>query len=210
MLKTPIDVQASWGTFATEAGYTQHHRQFAMWKTADDLDRYRKAIESCRPEVLVETGTHFGGFAAWVADTFGVEVVSVDVSSRRRPDAGPLVMFVVGDSVAQAPAVAELVAGRRCMVSLDSDHHAPHVVAEIRAYGPLVSAGCYLVVEDGLADLVGPEHGRRLAPNVGEVGGPLVAIEQTLATWPGWRRDLEIEGLSEISHHPAGWWVRDD
>lgn len=208
MLATPTDPQASWETFAVESGYTQMHGGLPMFKTADDLDRYRKVIEATRPEVLVETGTYRGGFAAWVADEFGVGVISVDVSKRTRPYAGPLVTFMCGDSVAEVPVVARLVAGRRCMVVLDSDHHAPHVAAEIRAYGPLVSAGCYLVVEDGLADLVAPALGKRLAPDVARQGGPLVAIEAELAGDPAWRRDLEIEALSPVTHHPSGWWVR--
>jgi cephalosporin hydroxylase len=38
--------------------------------------------------------------------------------------------------------------GRTVMVILDSDHSAEHVGNEIRAYGPMVSVGSYLVVED--------------------------------------------------------------
>ncbi len=34
------------------------------------------------------------------------------------------------------------------MVVLDSDHSQAHVEAELDAYAPLVSPGCYLIVED--------------------------------------------------------------
>lgn len=211
MLTSPLDRAASWSTFSAEAGYTQYHCGIGLWKTADDLDRYRKAIEATRPEVLVETGTRWGGFAAWVADEFDAEVITVDAyRTKGRPARWPGVAFVSGDSTDTriAAAVADLVGGRRCMVSLDSDHHAPHVEAEILAYGPLVTPGCYLVVEDGLADLVDADRSRRFGSQIPERGGPLYAIERTVAVDPAWRRDLDIEALTPVSHHPAGWWVR--
>ena len=34
------------------------------------------------------------------------------------------------------------------MVVLDSDHSKDHVMAELDAYAPLVSQGCYLICED--------------------------------------------------------------
>jgi cephalosporin hydroxylase len=161
MFATPIDVAASYARFDAESGYTQYHAGLAMWKVSDDLDRYRKAIEACQPEVLVETGTKWGGFAAWVADTFGCDVVTVDVlRAEGRPDSWPRVTFVAGDSMAPATAaqVAGLVADRRCMVSLDADHHAGHVMREIELYAPLVSPGCYLVVEDGRPAVGSPDR----------------------------------------------------
>jgi len=36
----------------------------------------------------------------------------------------------------------------RVMVFLDSDHRTEHVAKELKAYGPLVTPGCYMVVDD--------------------------------------------------------------
>lgn len=211
MLETPIDVDASMATFADTAGFTQHHAGLGMWKTTADLDRYRHVIEKTRPEVIVETGTRWGGTAAWLADTFGVQVITVDVSEPSyEACTWPGVWFVAGSSIDPdvVARVTEEVSGRRCMVSLDSDHHGPHVEAEIRAYGPLVTPGCYLVVEDGLADLVDSKQARRFGRQIPAVGGPLAAVTRELVGAAGWERDLAVEGLSPISHHPAGWWRR--
>jgi cephalosporin hydroxylase len=206
-----IDLAASYRVLS-DADAFPHHAGLQMWKTEDDLARYRVAITETRPDVLVETGTHTGGFAAWVADTFGIRVVSVDIAPRRsRPAHWPGVTFIVGDSA--APATAEAVAAAvggagRVMVTLDSDHHAPHVLNEIGRYAPLVTAGCHLVVEDGLADLLPPEQARLFGARIPEEGGPLVAVSATLAAGPGWCRDIGLEGLSRVSHNPAGWWRR--
>ena len=183
------------------------------WKLEADLDRYREVIEQTRPDVLIETGTRYGGSALWFA-LLGLDVITIDID-----DATPTGYEALSSSVHRVvdingsthpgvvEAVAGMVEGLRVMVSLDSDHHMPHVVAEIEAYAPLVSPGCYLVVEDGIFDLA---ENRRDAANGGinipTIGGPFRAIEATLAEWSGWERDRVIEAMSPLSHHPAGWW----
>lgn len=211
MLDTPIDVAASMATFTNQAGFTQQHAGLNMWKSAADLDRYRHIIEGDRPEVVVECGTRWGGTAAWIADSFGVDVVTVDIAEPSfEAQSWPRVTFVLGSSTTSGSIerVTALVGGRRCVVILDSDHHGPHVEAEIRAYAPLVTPGCHLVVEDGLADLVNSKHARRFGRQIPAVGGPLTAIMRTLVGVDGWERDLEVEALSRVSHSPGGWWRR--
>jgi len=209
-LETNVDVAASMATFDQREGFTQHYNGVDMWKTADDLARYELVLERSRPELVVETGTRWGGFAHWLADRHGLDVVTVDLGGIEYDRAFPRVTSLVGDSVSGriVDTVTALAAGRRTMAVLDSDHHASHVAAEIRAYGPLVTPGCYLVVEDGLADLAEAEAARRFGRCIPEDGGPLAAIEQELAGADGWVRDREVEDLTRISHHPAGWWRR--
>lgn len=204
-LPVHIDIDASLRTLEAN-----EHVHDGMLKLPADLDRYRQIIEATKPEVIVETGTHTGSSARWFFQ-HGVDVVTVD---RERVDPGPdrpCPTFVTGGSADAAIAanVAELVAGRRCMVSLDSDHSAVHVAKEIELYGPLVSPGCYLVVEDGIFGYASQEL--RAAHGLGDmVGSPLDAIEKHLAANPDWSRDVAIERTHPISHHPAGWWVRNE
>ena len=92
------------------------------------------------------------------------------------------------------------------MVVLDSEHSAPHVAREIELYGPLVTPGCYLVVEDAL---FGYGHEIRQQHGMGHLDGtPLDAIAKCLVDNPDWSRDLAIERTDPISSNPAGWWVR--
>lgn len=193
------------------------------WKLADDLARYGEIIYQTQPDVIVECGTRYGGSALWFA-TFGVDVVTVDIKDSTpagydaiRPavasdDGVPgSVTRIVDERGSVHPRVVERVAGMveglRVMVSLDSDHHAPHVEEEIRGYAPLVSPGCYLVVEDGIFDLAeNPKDARNGGHMIPELGGPFRAVEATLGGWKGWERDRAIEAMSPLTHHPAGWW----
>ena len=184
------------------------HVHDGMLKLPADLDRYRQVIEATKPEVLVETGTRIGASACWFAEQ-GPEVITVDVKPTLNQLPYPKVTPVIGDSADPdvVARMAELVAGRRCMVSLDSDHSAAHVADEIKLYGPLVTPGCYLVVEDGIFGYA-PRPLRAQHGLGGMVGSPLDAIVEHLDGNPDWSRDLAVEKLSPTSHSPAGWWLR--
>jgi cephalosporin hydroxylase len=66
------------------------------------------------------------------------------------------VTFIQGDSIdpGTVSRVADLCAGKRTMVIADGNHAAAHVLQEMRAYGPMVSTGCYFIAEDGIVDVM--------------------------------------------------------
>ena len=59
------------------------------------------------------------------------------------------------------------------MVSIDSDHHAPHVSRELTLYSPLVTPGQYMVVEDTHF------NGHPILPRFGP--GPYEAVQAFLS-----------------------------
>ena len=78
----------------------------------------------------------------------GGKVITIDIE----PEVVPVhesIVFLRGSSVSETilDAVRELVSGK-VMVVLDSSHRARHVYNEILSYGPMVTKGQYLVVED--------------------------------------------------------------
>lgn len=200
-----------------------------LLQLATDLDRYEQIIAATRPEVVVETGTWTGAKARWFAER-GLDVITIDVNPETGN--GDAALTLEGVDVANAtatpgadgsgsivwikadscdPATVELVVagigGRRCMVSLDSDHSAAHVAREIELYGPLVSAGCYLVVEDTIFAHA-PQPILDMHFPAGLEGAPLDAVADMLHGNPDWSRDIAVERAHPTSHHPAGWWVR--
>lgn len=207
-----IDVEASLATFARRE-HIQREQGIKVLKLAADLDRYAKVIDATEPEVIVECGNRFGGSALWF-ERHGLDVVAVDIDPWAGWRARPLATrttWITGSSAdpAVAEQVADLVRGRRTMVTLDSDHTAPHVSREIALYGPLTSPGCYLVVEDTIFEFAPAAQLRELvlAPLI-DAGAPLTAVEKLLDGNYEWDRDEDIERLHPTSHHPAGWWVR--
>jgi cephalosporin hydroxylase len=124
----------------------------------------QEIVVETRPERIVEAGALCGGSATmWAMLLEHVvpdgRVVAIDRQDsmdparavdvfRRRVD------FVQGSTVDSAVVarVAEMVEGYRTMVILDSAHDAPHVAAELDAYAPMVTPGCYLIVQDGFVN----------------------------------------------------------
>jgi cephalosporin hydroxylase len=185
----------------TDASAVATTRQNAegMIKTWEDLARYRRILEDTKPDVVVECGSAFGGSAAWFRDQ-GLDVVSIDTLDQVYEGHRDAATWITGSSTdpAVVAQVKKLVKGRRTMIVLDSDHHADHVAEEIRLYAPLVSRGCFLVVEDGIVRWMPGE----------DYPGPLEAIEAVMPPPGRWQRAVEIEQMYPVTMHPAGWWFR--
>ncbi len=127
-----------------------------------DILAMQELIWSIKPERIIETGVAHGGsivFHASMLELLGGEgrVLGIDIDirahNRREIEAHPMARRIdllqgsstAADIVAQAAASAR---GKRTLVILDSNHTHDHVLEELRAYGPLVSKGSYLVVMD--------------------------------------------------------------
>lgn len=149
-----------------------------------DMWIYQEILFSLRPDVIVETGTAYGGsayFLATICDLIGAgRIVTVDIEARDDRPEHPRITYLTGDS-ADADVVArvatEISEGESVMVILDSKHHRDHVLAEMRAYGPLVTEGHYLIAEDTTINLGVPKPKGRPYPRP----GPRDAVDEFLA-----------------------------
>ncbi len=214
------DSERTWATF-TEGTFHQHIQGVELQKSADDLDRYQEAIETSQPDLVIETGTREGGSALWFAEQ-GLQVITIDLlggagQQARNRRVHESIWYLGGYSSTKLPHAEMEWIRRHCdkkrvMVSLDSDHHTPHVIDEIHLWMEFVTKGCYLVVEDACFDMWEPDRARVGGARIPELGGPLPAIQESaehLLTSGFWR-DEAIEGLTGISHSPVGWWRNGD
>lgn len=170
-----------------------------------DLWIYQEIIYETEPEVIVETGTHGGGSALFLAHMCDLanrgRVISVDIVDWPDLPVHPRIQYVVGSSVLPelVAHVAEACQGKRTMIILDSDHKKPHVLEELKAYSALVTPGCYLIVEDTNV------NGHPAFPQHGE--GPMEALDEFLAG----NSDFAIDQARErflLTMNPRGYLRR--
>lgn len=166
-------------------------------KFPQDLLMYAQVIFKRKPDYIIETGTKFGGSGLFFADMImlcgGKKVFSIDIASRER-QSHPFLEYIAGSST--NPSIVERIKSEisgSVMVSLDSDHNRKHVLNEMNLYGPMVTRGQYMVVEDAYVRAWRPYD-------------PFIAIEEFLKTHKEFRRyDLEKQFLLAIT---KGGWLR--
>ena len=170
------------------------------WKAPTDMVIYAELIHALRPTVIIECGVYRGGsslFLAHMLELLGQgQVIAIDIHDtddigpdprgQMRPT-HPRLRYIKGSSVdTHVVGMVDLACQADpgpVLVILDSDHTAPHVLAELQAYGPLATV---IVVED--TDL-----GHEVIPEWGP--GPREAVDEWLARNPDWYADRAMERL---------------
>lgn len=170
-----------------------------------DLWVYQELLVRTRPDIVIETGTRFGGSALFFAMIFDQldhgRVITIDIEVQPvRPD-HPRISYINGSSIEAAviEQVQDAVGNQRAMVVLDSDHRADHVYQEMIAYNALVQAGDYLVVEDTNV------NGHPAYPDFGE--GPMEAVDRFLSESDEFVVDQRCERFL-MTLNPSGYLRR--
>ncbi len=169
-----------------------------------DLWMYQELLIRVRPDVIFETGTFSGGSAHYMASICDLldrgRVVTVDLWPKPNRPEHPRITYLEGSSTSPEilGRIAEEASGT-VMVILDSDHSRTHVLDELEAYGPLVTPGSYLIVED--TNLNGHPVHRRFGP------GPMEAAEEFLTAHPEFVVDRECEKYF-LTFNPRGYLKR--
>jgi cephalosporin hydroxylase len=185
-----------------------------------DIVALQEVIWETRPQLVIETGIARGGsliLSASILELVGEgEVLGIDIDirehNRRAIESHPLahrVRMVEGSSVdeavvAQATTAASAV--ERVMVILDSDHTHEHVLAELRAYAPLVTVGQFLVVADTFVEAIPPQEHRPRPWGPGN--NPATALQAWLDEAPGFEPDRFVNAKLLVTASPGGYLRR--
>lgn len=190
-------------------------------KNPCDLWIYQELVWRLKPDVIVETGTAYGGSALYLAHlqdligkgtTITIDIIGTEVFKER--PSHPRISYIRGDSGSAAigAQVQDLInihdrerrgSGQKkdqvVMVILDAEHTREHVQRELAIYPQMVTKGSYLIVED--TNL----NGRPVAAHYGE--GPAEAIAAWLPEHPEFVPDPECERYY-LTFNPGGYLCR--
>lgn len=191
----------------------------------EDMIRIQEVIYAIKPDVIIETGVAHGGSLIFYASLCKAmekgRIVGIDIEIRPHNRAAieahemmPLITLVEGSST--DPAIVGKVRGmikpgETVLVLLDSNHSYAHVMAELEAYGPMVTPGSYIVATDGIMkDLVGAPR----SESDWAVNNPHAAARDFVAKSPDFRADEPVfpfnEGMvtERVTYWPGSYLKR--
>lgn len=185
-----------------------------------DIMATQEVIWNTKPDIIIETGVARGGSMIFMASLLQVigkgRVIGVDIDIRAHNRQAiethllaPRITLIEGPSTTAETlekVKAEIPAGASVMVVLDSDHSRDHVLAELRAYGPLVTDGQYLVVADtllGHGDMSQTPTKRSKIWYPGDE--PYAALNAYLGETDRFEVDEALNGKLVLSSSPGGY-----
>jgi len=174
-----------------------------------DLWIYQDILCEVLPDVIIETGSMFGGSALYLAHICDIlnhgKVVSVDITDSfsdgtliERPK-HDRITYITGSSVSQLVLDQLKTYDGKILVTLDSDHSKDHVLQELNLYAPFVSIGSYLIVEDTNV------NGHPVCCDHGP--GPFEAVTEFLVNNKNFQIDISREKFM-MTQNPSGYLKR--
>jgi len=169
-----------------------------------DLWVFQEIVWDVRPRLVIELGTYLGGTTLFLAHQLellgdGGRVISVDIRELPRP-VHSRIEYLLGDT--QDDAIRNQVqsvahgCGGAVLVIHDADHRYAPCLADLEAYGPLVTDGSYLIVEDTNV------NGHPVLNDWGP--GPWEAVETFLERQPAFQVDPAREKFL-MTYNPRGY-----
>ena len=173
-----------------------------------DLWLYQELIFDLKPDLIIETGTRFGGSALFLASMCDLVnkglVVTIDIDTEPERPEHPRIKYISGSStdlavIQNLQSTFNVSNLKSVLVILDSDHSEHHVFEELKLYSPFVTLGSYVIVEDSNI------NGNPVLPNCGS--GPMEAIQRFIID----NKKFVIDSFNEkllLSFSPSGFLKR--
>ena len=184
----------------------------------NDIVMMQELIWKVQPDVIIETGVAHGGSAVLYASILELigkgKVIGVDIEIREHNrlainshplsrrinlvDGSSTALEIVDEIRSKIPTMGEV------LVVLDSNHSYEHVFSEIELYEEFVSPGGYMVVMDGVQQMLSDTPSGKAE---WKRDNPLRAIKDFLIRHPDWEIDSHYT-RTQISCNPNGFLRR--
>lgn len=175
----------------------------ATQKCPLDLFIYQEIIYEVKPDIIIETGTAYGGGALYLAKICDLinkgQVITIDIKNSHSNLHHKRITYLIGSSTSKEiiSKLKKLINNKRkILVILDSDHSKNHVLNELRIYSGFVSKNSYIIVEDSNV------NGHPVNPNHGP--GPMEALKEFIKE----NRSFVIDKTKEkflLTFNPNGY-----
>jgi cephalosporin hydroxylase len=201
-----------------------------------DIVAVQELVWTVRPDLIIETGIAHGGSLILSASLLALldmcdaiergatfdprhsrrRVIGIDIDirshNRQAIESHPMasrIEMIEGSSISSDVVTAvhqRAKAFPSIMVLLDSNHTHEHVLSELEAYAPLVSAGSYCVVFDTVVD----DMPKTMFPDRpwGPGDNPKTAVLEFLHSHPEFEIDADIPNKLLITVAPDGYLRR--
>ncbi len=199
-----------------EHWYQQEWLGVPIWQLPDDLIRLQKIVWDLKPELIIETGTKYGGMTLYLGslldmarapDTARIVTVDIEILDGVRetianhPCGGRVAEVIEGDAASETTLEAMRAHRARadgpCLIALDDFHDGAHVLKELQLYSELTRSGDILIVFDTVfADFADTPLGdpSDKYPDMAN-SNPRLALEKWLSS----TSDFEV--ITEYSHY---------
>lgn len=195
-------------------------------QSPQDIMALQEIIWNVKPDIIIETGIAHGGSLILSASMLTLleacgeiengQVLGIDIDIREHnkkaieahPMSKKITMFQ-GSSIDKEMIenVRQFIKkGKKILVCLDSNHTHEHVLAELKAYAPLVSVGSYCVVFDTLVQDMPSEFSKERP--WGKDNNPKTAVWEYLRENDNFEIDKNIENKILITVAPSGYLKR--
>ncbi len=172
-------------------------------KFPTDMWVMQEILYETNPFVLIETGTWKGGSALYYAHLMDARgyghIITIDNDKKENLPKHDRIKYLNGDCLSDEifSFVKAIIDDETVMVDLDSSHDKDHVLKEMELYGPLVTEGNYMVVEDGILGHpinMKDKNDKLMFP------GPYEAINEFLSTHKEFEADRDREKFQIIQN----------
>jgi len=186
--------------------FNQKYRGLNMIKNPFDLIIYEELFWEIKPTVVIEIGNRHGGFSLWLRDRMNIvgvdgKIITIDIEPLADGNFSDYksekFISIVGDcnSVDTIEQVKKNIGkDDTVMIIEDSSHTFNNTYKALENYKNIVTVGSYLIIEDGICDVI----------DLGVNPGPMKAVEEWIKT----NDDFQIDRSREryiMTYNPKGY-----